>query len=294
MSRTPYKYVYDNWVAGFGEVLKHVVFKTVVDELQCEKEELLIVDCFAGEGVADLNQHDCPKSYQTGILKILQAAETNTENVPPAVASFIQKVYEITGCSDSASLDVYPGSPILAQSLLREADEHRLIDVRVDQVQWLDANRSEFRQIDAYDPNNLEFLLPYTDGGKHPVFLLDPNYESGDHAKIKSLLQTILEQHPRATIVVSYPMLQNDPFRWSFASGIKDVAKKYAKTGRFMCSINVNKDDFQGSGVLVCNPTKELDEVLNEETFHWLAHAMNQGKDEYSLEQIMKKKKSAA
>jgi 23S rRNA A2030 N6-methylase RlmJ len=69
------------------------------------------------------------------------------------------------------------------------------------------------------------------------------------------------------------------------------VAKEMCKTGRFYCNMTVSKTNLQGSGMLVCNPTQDLDTILSDETVHWLAHTMNLGKDEYMVEQIMKKKK---
>jgi 23S rRNA A2030 N6-methylase RlmJ len=185
---------------------------------------------------------------------------------------------------------------LLAQSLLRRTvDDHRLVDLYVETVQGLDnfddnPLNSPFRQIDAYDPATLDFLLPADN--KHPVVLIDAAYKDpDDYAQVKALLVRILERNPLATVLVWIPFLEGHRLRWSFATALRDVAKQHAKGGRYYANIVISKHDLQGSAMLVCNPTPLLDDVVDPTTLHWLAHVMNQGKDEYTVEQIMKKKK---
>jgi 23S rRNA (adenine2030-N6)-methyltransferase len=287
MNGSPYNYRHEEWVAGHGDVLKHVVFTTVIRELQAQHPAgILLVNCHAGEGVYDLNQHIQAESYRKGILKLMEHCEQDPEkNAPTAVKDFVELVVAITGCTGSTDLDVYPGSPVLGQHLLRSVDEHRLTDLYVEQVQWLTAERSDFRPLrDTYAAETMEFLMPYTYEGKHPVILIDPDYTvESDYANTKTLLAIILDQNPHATVIVPVPLLQNHTLRWSYTAGLRTVAKDAAQTGRYYCSVQVCKDGYQGSGVLVCNPTADLDTVkLDAHCLHWLAHAMQMGKDECS------------
>lgn len=287
-------------MAGFGDVLKHVVLTTVIRELQKEHTDdgILLVDCHAGDGVYDLNQHVKPMAYQKGILKVLEAYDHDPDNAPVAIRHFVDLVKTTTGCTSAQDLDVYPGSPVLGQNLLRNnvdvknnVDEHRLMDLTVEDVQWLKQPPADFRALtDAYE--SVQFIMPFTHGGKHPIIFIDPDYDKdSDYGNAKKLLSTILDQHPFATVIVTIPLLQNHKFRWSYATGLREIAKTDAKTGRYFCSIVVAKDGCQGSAVLVCNPTPALDVVLDDHCIHWLAHVMNLGKDEFVVEQSMKKKK---
>lgn len=301
MNGPPIEYKHEEWLAGHGDVLKHVILCTVIRELQAiHPDGILLVDVMAGDGVCDLNQHIQPQAYQNGILKVFERYESSsddeTSEVPEAVQHFVQLVLSATGCAGSADLDVYPGSPVLGQNLLRPScDEHRLTDLHVSEVQWLkDNDYTEFRPAtDAFAVETMEFILPYTDGGKHIVILIDPDYkEESDYVNAKKLLSTILDQNPYATVIIAAPLIQNHKFRWSYPNGLRDVAKTAAKTGRYYCSNNVSATKYQGSGVLVCNPTPDLDAVLDDHCLHWLAHTMNMGKDEFLVEHTMKKKKS--
>jgi 23S rRNA (adenine2030-N6)-methyltransferase len=290
MSRSVYNYKFEDWVGGHGDTFKLIVLCTVLKHLQDAKPSLLLSDCMAGDGVYNLNEHTNAAAYQKGILHVLN--RENEDSIPPVVKTFIETVYKATGCSGAADLDVMPGSPVIGQHLLRpKVDEHRLTDNNVEQVQWLSEN-SDFVMADALA--SLEFLLPYTcdDDAPHPVFLIDPSYEKDeDYKNVKSLMTTILEQHPYATIIVWIPFIENHPFRFSFPTSMRELAKKHAKGGRYFASMNISKTGFQGSCVLVCNPAPGLDDLLDDTAVHWLANTMNQGKDEFMVEQIMKKKK---
>lgn len=298
-SKAVMHYQHDDWVAGHGDVLKHVVWLTVLQQLQSQHPQgITVADCMAGDGAYDLNQHHNPIAYQNGILRVLKRLEDDgPETTPIAVQEYCRLVLKSTGCANADELDVYPGSPVLTQrsGLRSQVDEHCLLDPYVEMVQWIDPGQSQFHQLDCYDTQkSMEFIVPYGDDGnsKHPVILLDPDYwDNQEYAQVKRLLVQILEQHPRATVVVWLPFVQNHSMRWSFAAALKEIAKKHAASGRYFCSLQIAPQKYQGSAVLVCNPPSDLDCAIDDACLHWLANTMNQGKDEFTVEQVMKKKK---
>jgi 23S rRNA A2030 N6-methylase RlmJ len=110
MNGPPYNYKHEEWVAGHGDVMKHVVLTAAIRELQkIHPEGVMLVDGFCGDGVFDLTQHVNPTAYTKGILRVLQKHEEDPENTPIPVQQFIDLVYESTGCSSAADIDVYPG-----------------------------------------------------------------------------------------------------------------------------------------------------------------------------------------
>ena len=303
----PYNYQHDDWIGGHGNVLKHIVLMAVIKSYQKvhTKNGVMVVDCMAGDGVYDLNQHTQPKAYQKGILQVMVQAEADPTNTPDVVHQYVQLLLKITGCTTAQELDVYPGSPILVQHLLRpQVDEHRLINHHSDDIQWLqlDTNSSTHAttsvrsNLDAFDvENSIEYILPYTDTSEqaHPIIFIDPDYTNeSDYGNTKKLLSTILDQCSHATVIVTIPMIHNHKYRYSYITGLREVAKQQCTIGRYYCNIIIGKDNYIGDAVLVCNPTNELDDtILNDHCLHWLAHVMNMGKDEFTIEQIMKKKK---
>jgi hypothetical protein len=74
-------------------------------------------------------------------------------------------------------------------------------------------------------------------------------------------------------------------------TALKEIAKDKATVGRYFCSIVVRKDGLEGGALVVANPTKDLNDKVDEETLAWMAATMNQGKADYAVEQAMKKKR---
>ena len=322
MPAPPYKYQYEDWIGGHGDVLTQIVLMAVVQSHQKvhATNGVLVVDGMAGHGVTDLNQqHSQPKAYQTGILSVLEQAAADPANTPEIVQEYVQRLYQMTGCTSAADLDVFPGTAILVQHLLRpHLDQHRLINHTITtnttgsttttqpqptDIPWLQLDQPQKHATtivhhhgDTFAPDTLEFLLPYTETSSerpHTIIILHPDYTTeSDYGQTKQLLTTLLEQCSHATILVTVPLLHQHPYRYTYLQGLREVAQRMARVGRYYGQIVVAKDEYLGDAVVVCNPTKDLDEtLLNEHCLHWLAHVMNRGKDEYTMEQVMKKPK---
>lgn len=302
-SGPPYDYKYDNYIASHVDVFKHIVLCACIKELQkVHPEGLIIIDCFCGDGVYDLNECANRNSiqYRKGILKLLQKHEGDPNKTPPVVVDFIKLLYKSTGCTNKDDLDVYPGSPVYEQNLLRKnnLDELRLIDYYLDGVDWI-TDQSIFQQLDSYCPSTMPYLMKNDTNNKHQIYLLDPPYDNSctniadyDYSQTKALASRILDSNPYATIIILIPYIQNHRLRFTYHKAIRELGKEKAKTGRYFTSININKDNMQGCGILICNPTSTFDDIITDDVVHYIANAMHQGKDEYLVEQIMKKKKS--
>jgi 23S rRNA A2030 N6-methylase RlmJ len=298
----PFEYIHDNCIGGHNDVFKHIVLIEVVRELQKQHPNGVIVyDLHCGDGVWDLN--DCATGgsieYQKGILKLLYKCEeliskNSTNKIPLVIQNYINLLYKSTGCTCQGNLDVYPGSPVYIQNILRRTiDEHKLFDLYLTNVQWL-KDQSNFTQLDVYDPKSIDKFTSIPQQRKHPIYFIDPPYDKyDDHYNQARVLATrILQMNPYATVIIYIPFICNNRYRWTYPKGIREMAKDHAKTGRYYCSMTIKLDDLQGTGMLVCNPTSTLDDILSDDVIHFLANAMNQGKDEYLVEQVMKKKKT--
>jgi 23S rRNA A2030 N6-methylase RlmJ len=264
----------------------------VLQELQkVHPEGLIVADAHSGYGVYALDTQD---EWKQGIGKVLQryCSTTKKYEIPAPIRTYIQTVLTTVGAENYEDFELYPGSPLLTQTWLREnIDEQRCTDCYMQQVEGLN-HPENFQPLDCYDPATLDFLMPPNSSHKHNVVLLDGCFiNDEEYAQVQALLDKILDRNPYATVLVWIPFVQGHKFRWSFATRLRDMAQDKAKVGRYYANIVLKKTGLQGSAMLVCNPTPQFDDVVDPSTLHWLAHVLHQGKDEYTVEQIMKKKK---
>lgn len=184
----------------------------------------------------------------------------------------------------------YPGSPVLAEQLLRDADEHRLCDLNVDEVTSL-KKKPIMQKGDSFHPEAYQYFLPQS--SKHPVIFIDPAYdEDEDFFRAKQLMERILDANPYATVILWYPMINKHKHRFGYIKQLKDMVQKKAKVGHYNCWVTVQKEGMQGSTVFIANPTPQFDDVVDEEVADWLsAILLKVGRSDYCVEQWMKKPK---
>lgn len=295
-------YKHETHAGNHCDVFKHLILVNVIQELQAlHPEGLIVADAHSGYGVYDVvalqGNNDNDSAWKQGIGRILHRYTNTTKKyeIPKSIRNYITTVLETVGAEGLDDFELYPGSPLLVQSLLREGiDEHRLTDCYMQHVEGLN-DPTHFQPLDCYEPATLDFLMPPTSSSssqKHNVILLDGCFVNDDeYGQVKALLERILDRNPKATVLVWIPFVHGHKYRWSFATGLRDIAKDKAKLGRYYANIVIAKSGLQGSAMLVCNPSPLLDDCVDPQALHWLAHVLNQGKDEYTVEQIMKKKK---
>jgi 23S rRNA (adenine2030-N6)-methyltransferase len=280
----PEEYQHLKHAGNHCDVLKHVVFRACVQEqLNVHENGIILVDCHAGEGLYDLSKQTSG-DFERGVARVVQNLD---QTAPPAVHDYVNAIQEA-----DEYMQFYPGSPMLGAKLLREQDEHRLVDLYVEDVEGL-KDGALFWQADVFEADAVEFLVP-NDDDRHKVILIDPPYlDQEDFYRAKVLTERILDRDPYCTILLWYPMIQKSRWRYGYAKSIKDMAKKKAKLGIYQAWLTVDKEGLQGSGMIVVNPTQRFDEIVDEDTIDWLsATLLNSGRSDYSLEQWMKKKKT--
>lgn len=103
----------------------------------------------------------------------------------------------------------YPGSPLLAARLLRDADRLRLFEMHPQDVELLRSNFRGDRRV-AVDSSDgfagLKALLPPPT--RRAVVLIDPPYElKEDYARVVEALREALRRFHNGTYIVWYPLL---------------------------------------------------------------------------------------
>src|SRR5690349_4916792 len=115
-----YRHVYH--AGSFTDVVKHIILVALLNASSRKETAFCYVDTHAGSGYYDLYSELAAhtKEYQKGISKIIQQ-----NHVPPLIKLYLDCIRQInnrlTG-SNFASLQYYPGSPMIARHFLRPQD----------------------------------------------------------------------------------------------------------------------------------------------------------------------------
>jgi len=256
-------YQHEYHAGNHADVLKHAVFVRVLLALLQKDKPLRVFDAHAGSGLYDLGSREARRhaEHEGGIAKVLAAAAP-----PPALAAYLEAV---RACNGGTGLRCYPGSPWLARSLLRPADQLVLMELHPRAIEALRHRYGRDPQVHVHARDcfeGLPALLPPPE--RRGLVLIDPPYEvKDDYARVVDLLAACHRRWPAGTYLLWYPLLRGQrgerlPARVA-AQGIRRIYRLELEVeGRGFAGM-------RGSGLLAVNPPYGLDAEL-EVLADWL------------------------
>jgi 23S rRNA (adenine2030-N6)-methyltransferase len=193
--------------------------------------------------------------------------------------------------NDGDDLRWYPGSPQLADQMLREGDHLRLYELHPTELGLLGKHFGDVKRgvsIHAEDgfTGLKSCLTPPTRRG---VVHIDPPYEMKDD--YRRLVQTLRDMLPRfatGTYAIWYPQVARHESQ-QLPNQLKALAGQLTKVDWLHATLRVKRAEangrgLYGSGMFVINPPWTLYDRLNE-ALPWLAEQLGQDDHAaYSLE----------
>jgi len=271
---------------NFADVLKHTVLVHILEYMTQKDKPLRIIDTHAGAGVYKLNGPQAQKNreFDNGIGHLW-----STEQTPAAIARLVELVRTV---NDGKQLQLYPGSPLIAQTLMRPIDRLFLHELHPADFQFLrdcmrDDKRIKVEHEDGFA--GLQALLPPPD--RRALVLLDPSYEV--KSDYQHLIKQLLQAHKRfatGTYAIWYPVVLRqriDEMELALKkSGIKNI-----QLMEFGLRADNPEYGMTASGMIVINPPWTLWGAM-EETLPWLADNLGDetGEAFYRLEQLVPEK----
>lgn len=269
-----------------ADVLKHLVLTQVLRHLGEKDKPYTLVDTHAGAGGYSLQGRYANKrhEYEDGIGRLW-----GRDDLPPPVADYVKLVREFNGGGDK--LEQYPGSPALAQMLMRPADRLRLYEL----------HPTDHRILEAYLGKRPHTQVSMSDGfaalkGELPppsrrgALLIDPSYElKTDYAKTLGAVREALQRFADAVILVWIPQLQLLESA-QLPQRLQAAADAAAPKGWLHARLTVAHGGERGFGLVgssmfVVNPPFKLHDMLKA-TLPWLTDVLGQVDDaQYLLEQ---------
>ena len=234
-----------------ADVLKHLVLMQLLDYFNQKDKPYWAIDTHAGAGVYALDTGYAMQNaeYQTGIARLL-----GRDDLPAALAAYVGLVRQL---NPTAALRVYPGSPWIAQHLLREQDQLRLFELHPTDSQHLSVNfadagrRVKVQNIDGFA--GLKANLP--PAPRRGLVLIDPSYEEKqDYQRVPAALKDALKRFATGTYAVWYPLLQRHESQ-HFVAALKNVqAKAWLNVSLTVHAPKAGGFGMHGSGMFIVNP----------------------------------------
>lgn len=241
-----------------ADVLKHTVLALVLQYMNQKEKGWRYVDTHAGAGGYSLEGDYAKKrgEFEKGIAPLLTHPE-----LPEPLAELVRLVRAFNG---SPTVKQYPGSPAIAQMLMRPQDQLRLFEMHPTDHKILasylgEVPGVEVKMADGYA--SLKSTLPPPT--RRGVVLIDPSYEiKTDYARTLAALREALERFADAIVIVWLPQLQLLEAA-QLPQRLKATADSAGKKGWLHAQLTVAQADERGFGMLgssvfVANPPHTL------------------------------------
>ena len=245
---------------NFADVIKHAVLCRVLLHLQGKPAPFRVIDTHAGAGAYDLLGAEAGKTgeWRDGIGRLLAA-----ELAAPVHALLKPYLDAVTALNPDGRISIYPGSPVLAQALLRRQDRLLACELEPQAAAALTRRlrgdpRAKALAIDGWTA--LTAYVPPNE--RRGLVLVDPPFEQpGDFSRLAQGLETAHRKWPTGTYLLWYPV--KDPAE--VTALIRRTSRlKIPKTLRAELIVSSVTDDtrLRGSGLIVVNPPWTLADEL--------------------------------
>jgi 23S rRNA (adenine2030-N6)-methyltransferase len=245
---------------SFSDVLKHAVLARILVYLMRKETPVRFIDSHAGAGRYDLSGDEARRSpeWREGIARVLTAE-------PPApVAELLRPYLQAVGAHDAEGRPAsYPGSPAIAQTLLRAQDRIALCEANPEEREKLVAalgrdGRLSIVGTDGYVALNA-YLPPKERRG---AVLIDPPFEAPNEATaVETALARAIRKWPSGIYLAWRPIRDTEAdarFLNSLAAlGAPDILRLELDVGPGPIGAH-GQEPLARVGLLIVNPPHTL------------------------------------
>ena len=246
---------------NFADVFKHAILIALLESLKAKQTPFCYFDTHAGSGRYDLRGEDAKKTreYENGVLRLLGATR-----LPAALHIYLNLVRAMN--PSTKELGAYPGSPLIASSLMREQDRAILCEMQPDEATALKALFANDARIGVHHRDGyaaLPALVPPKE--RRGLVLIDPPFEAqeGEFRSIERALDAAIERWPTGIYAMWYPIKLRQqvlPFkRWFERKKIPNVL-----AGQLLLHPDNSALRLNGCGMVIVNAPYKFEHQLGE------------------------------
>ncbi|MBA4501096.1 23S rRNA (adenine(2030)-N(6))-methyltransferase RlmJ [Marinobacterium marinum] len=242
---------------NFADVHKHLILTLLLQSLNRKSKPWSYLETHGGRARYELSSVQALKTgeFRDGIARLWQ------QPVPAAVQGYLEQVAAVNG----DALSVYPGSPLLAARLGREADNIHVMELHPAEAEALKAVFRQDARVAVHHRDGYEGVLallpPKPNRG---VVLIDPSFEVKDeYRQLVRFIEKAYQRWSNGCFAIWYPLLPAGHWlqmkQALAASGIRNIL-----CSELEVSPAGEERGMYGSGMLLINPPWQLDQTLAE------------------------------
>ena len=283
-----YRHAYH--AGNFADVVKHILLTRVLAYNKRKDAPFFVLDTHAGVGRYDLSHTEAQKTleFENGITRLLE----KLPGAPSAVQALCAPFIELIESLNPEKFSTYPGSPLVAQSMIRRTDRLSLVELHPDDYAALTDNfnwakNTKTHHLDAWLA--MKAQLPPKE--KRGLVLIDPPFEDRD--EFNAILRALHDAHkrfPNGTFMMWYPV-KDMPMIASFRKVLSGMDIGRTLDVCLMIDQPTTTPKFIGTGMVIVNPPYVLQQELKL-LLPWLTDLFEtaNGRGSYSINELVKEK----
>jgi len=194
-----------------ADVLKHAILIHCIQYMLKKEKPFQYVDTHAGAGLYELTTGfaDRIREYEKGVARILEVEDP----LPEILNSYVSMVQSF---NPTTKLEFYPGSPLIAQRLLRSFDQMRFHELHKADYEILHSHTVSDPRVLSQQKEGLKGMIKsFPPPSRRGIVLIDPPYENKlEYEVIGEAVSEALQKFASAMILIWYPMLESGLFEY--------------------------------------------------------------------------------
>ena len=253
-----YRHAYH--AGNFADVVKHAVLCRVLMHLREKPAAFRVIDTHAGSGRYDLHSPEADKTqeWRDGIGRLMKAELA--PDVRPLLAPYLDAVAAL---NPNGKLAAYPGSPVLAEMLLRTQDRLIACELEPRAAAALENNlrgdaRAKAVAIDGWTA--LSAYVPPKE--RRGVVLVDPPFEQPDEfIRLSQGLAAAHRKWPTGIYLLWYP-IKDEAEVAAFAKALGRLGIPKMLRLELILPTTGPDTGLRGTGLIAVNPPWTLHDEL--------------------------------
>ena len=237
---------------NFADLLKHFTQIEILNYLKKKDKPFDYIDTHAGAGIYKLNAEMAKKNkeYLNGIGHFFKDTNAIDEIVP------LLEQIDICQQENAQGEDLlYPGSPVIANQLLRRQDKAWLHELHTTDINILESHFARKRNVYVRKQDGFQGLLGLLPCASRRAFvLIDPPYEiKDDYDKVVDVVEKAHRKMANTIFAIWYPVVDRERIE-RIEAGLKQSGLRSIYQFELGIKADTDQKGMTSAGMIVINP----------------------------------------